>query len=119
MIKKFEDFTKDTELSDEDMLFEMANLLPKRTGLKYTVWYSAKVERHKPRIKVDLGDNRSITIQIESHLTRGDLDKIGQKDLDDILRWLDLNKEILLKYWYEAHNGTIDNGDVMDNIVKV
>ena len=112
-IKSFEEYTND------DMLFEMANLPPKRTGLKYQIWYSAKVEKHKPRIKVDLGDNNSISIQIEDHKIIGATDKISSKELENTLEWIDINKEILLKYWHEAHTGSIDNGDVIENIKKI
>ena len=69
----------------------MANLPPCRTGLKYQIWYSAKVEKHKPRIKVDLGDNNYISIQIEYHKIIGSTNKISSKDLQDIFAWIDIN----------------------------
>ena len=105
-------------LFDQEMMFEMANLPPKRTGLKYQIWYSAKIEKHKPRIKVDLGDGKALSIQIEDHKVIGAVDKISSKDLNNILKWIDMNKELLLKYWNDAHLGTIDNGDVIDNVKK-
>lgn len=106
-------------LFDQEMMFEMANLPPKRTGLKYQIWYSAKIEKHKPRIKVDLGDGKALSIQIEDHKVIGAVDKISSKDLNNILKWIDMNKELLLKYWNDAHLGTIDNGDVIDNVKKI
>ena len=129
MIKKFDEFIKDCNdnlceelehnLFDQEMMFEMANLPPKRTGLKYQIWYSAKIEKHKPRIKVDLGDGKALSIQIEDHKVIGAVDKISSKDLNNILKWIDMNKELLLKYWNDAHLGTIDNGDVIDNVKKI
>lgn len=103
----------------EDIMFEMANLLPKRTGLKYVIWYGPMIPKHKPRIKVMLGDDKEISIQIEDHEVIGDSNKISASDLNDIFKWIDMNKEILLKYLNEAHKGTIDNGDVIDNIKKL
>ncbi len=95
MIKKFDEFIKDCNdnlceelehnLFDQEMMFEMANLPPKRTGLKYQIWYSAKIEKHKPRIKVDLGDGKALSIQIEDHKVIGAVDKISSKDLNNIL----------------------------------
>lgn len=105
--------------SEQDMMFEMANLPPRRTGLRYQIWYSAKVKGQKPRIKVDLEDDKSISIQIENHITTGATDKISSKDLNVILKWIDMNKELLLKYWNDSHTGIIDNGDVIDNVKKL
>ena len=131
MVKKFSEHTKDLEgknlseditynnMSEEDTMFEMANLPPRRTGLKYQIWYSAKVEKHKPRIKVDLGDGNSISVQIEDHKVIGATDKISSKDLNDIFTWIDMNKEILMAYWNDAHTGVIDNGDVIEKVKKL
>lgn len=130
MIKKFNEFSKEVEdnivsevveysLPGQDAMFEMANLPPRRTGLKYQIWYSAKVEKHKPRIKVDLGDGKCISIQIEDHKVIGATNKISSRDLDDIFTWIDLNKEILITYWNDAHTGSIDNGDVIEKVKKL
>lgn len=120
MIKKFSEYTKDLEdknlseditynnMSEEDRLFEMSNLLPCSTGLKYPIWYSAKIEKHKPRIKVDLGDGKVLSIQIEDHKVKGEVDKISSKDLNNIFKWIDLNKDALLRYWNEAGENKID-----------
>lgn len=99
-------------------IFLMANLPPKRTGLPYQVWYSAKEPRLKPRIKVDLPDGRKLSIEIETHKVTGPLKKISSNDLNKILEWMDLNKEILLKYWNEARSGLIDNADVIRALKK-
>lgn len=129
MIKKFSNYIKELEdknlsemmgydnLSEDEMMFEMANLLPSRTGLKYQIWYSAKVEKHKPRIKVDLGDGKALSIQIEDHKVKGATDKISSKDLNDIFRWIDINKDALLRYWNEASEGKIDTFE-MSKLLK-
>ena len=99
-------------------VIDMANLPPKRTGLPYQIWYSAQEPRHKPRIKVDLPDGRNLSIEIESHKVTGPVNKISSSDLNKILEWIDLNKEILLKYWNEARSGSIDNVDVFRALKK-
>ena len=96
------------DMSEDDLMFEMANLLPCRTGLKYQVWYSAHSHGHNPRIKVDLPDGKSVYIQIENHEVKGDIDKMPSKELQKLFDWIDLNKDSLLKYWNEAHAGKID-----------
>lgn len=98
---------------------DMANLLPKRTGLPYTIWYGPKESRHRPRVKVSIGNGKELSIEIESHKVLGDVNKIDKSELTKIFEWLDLNRNILLRYWNEARNGTIDNGDVIDNLKKV
>lgn len=97
----------------------MANLLPKRTGLAYNIWYGPKEPRHKPRVKVSIGNGKELSIEIESHEVLGDVNKIDKSELTKIFEWLDLNRDILLRYWNEARNGTIDNGDVIDKLKKV
>lgn len=98
---------------------DMANLLPKRTGLPYTIWYGPKESRHRPRVKVSIGNGKELSIEIESHKVLGDVNKIDKSELTKIFEWLDLNRNILLRYWNEARNGTIDNGDIIDNLKKV
>ena len=98
---------------------DMANLLPKRTGLPYTIWYGPKESRHRPRVKVSIGNGKELSIEIESHKVLGGVNKIDKSELTKIFEWLDLNRNILLRYWNEARNGTIDNGDVIDNLKKV
>ena len=60
-----------------------------------------------------------LSIEIDSHKIVGDISKISKVELNKIFKWLDLNKNILLKYWNEARDGTIDNGDVLENLKKV
>ena len=105
------------EASEDEMMFEMANLLPKRTGLKYQIWYSAKVPGYNPIIKVDLNDGFSLSIQIETHEVKGAVDKIQSKDLKKIFKWIELNEDVLLRYWNEAYEGKIDTAE-MDTLLK-
>ena len=105
------------DLSEDALMFEMSNLLPCRTGLKYQVWYSAHSYGLEPRIKVDIPEGKSIYIQIENHEVEGDIDKIASKEVQRIFDWIDLNKEALLKYWNEAPAGKIDTVE-MNNLLK-
>ena len=100
-------------------IFDMANLLPKHTGLAYTIWYGPKEPRHKPRVKVSIGNGKELSIEIESHKVLGDVNKIDKSELTKIFEWLDLNRNILLRYWNEARDGKIDNIDVFENLMKV
>lgn len=99
-------------------MFLYSNLLPSRTGLKYQVWYSGSISGHVPEIMVDVCD-KHVFIEIESHQVSGDVEVLSDVDMCEINRWIDLNKEILLKYWNESHTGTIDSGDVMDSVQPI
>ena len=70
---------------------DMANLLPKRTGLPYTIWYGPKESRHRPRVKVSIGNGKELSIEIESHKVLGGVNKIDKSELTKIFEWLDLN----------------------------
>lgn len=96
----------------------LANLPPKRTGLPFQVWYSAKIPNCSPSIKMFF-DDEELSIEIESLRVKGCVGKISPIDLDRIKEWITLNKEILLKYWYEASTGSIDNIDVVEALRKI
>lgn len=106
-------------MSDDDLMFAMSNILPMNTGLKYTIWYSAMIENQEPGITVNLGDGKSIFVFIPDKKVIGDVDSISPEDLNNIFRWIDLNKELLLKYWNGAHKGIIDSCDVAKQIVRL
>lgn len=106
-------------MSESDSMFAMSNLLPNRTGLKYPIWYSAGIGDQKPGIKVDLKDGRSIWVSILDKIVTGDDDSISPDDLNDTFRWIDMNKELLLKYWDGAQKGIIDSVDVSEQILKL
>ena len=109
--------TLNNDLYEDALMFGMANLLPCSTGLKYQVWYSTHSYGLKPRIKVDISEDKSVYIQIENHEIKGDIYKIASKELQRIFDWIDLNKGALLKYWNEAHVGKIDTVE-MNNWLK-
>ena len=110
---------KMNEVSEEDMMFLISNLLPKSTGLKYPIWYSARIENQEPGIKVNLEDGKSIHISIIDKKATGGINAISPEDLNEIFSWIDKNRELLLKYWDGAHKGNIDSCDVAKQIVRL
>jgi hypothetical protein len=85
-------------------LFEMANISPRRTGLPFVVWISpqAGTASHEVRVKVFRGSkvNRSESV---SEAIRPDVHVVGGKlnahDLTILKKWLDLNRDVIVKYW--------------------
>ena len=83
--------------------YEMANLRPERTGLPFVVFVSQKGgARHDVRVKVAPGakarPSEMITVAIRPsvRVVRGALDP---RDLALLTRWIDRNRDTLIKYW--------------------
>jgi hypothetical protein len=89
-------------LADEG-LFEMANLSPKRTGLPFVVWISPKAgASHDVRVKVSRSPKVhgselvSVAIRPDVHVIGGNM---SAPDLALLRKWVELNRDVLIKYW--------------------
>ena len=89
-------------------LFEMANLRPERTGLPFVVFISQRGgARHDVRVKIAPGPkvrpSEMITVEVRPNVrvVRGKLDRA---DLAALVRWIEINEDVLVKYW----EGTIE-----------
>ncbi len=96
-----------------DTLFEMANLFPKHTGLPFVVWISTgQGVQHDVRVKVSRGARAipsqmiSVALRPNVHIVQGNM---TAADLALLERWIELNKDIILRYW----EGSIDTMDAM------
>jgi hypothetical protein len=84
-------------------LFDMANLRPERTGLPFVVFISQKGgARHDVRVKIA----RSTKVRPAEMVTVGLRPNIrvirGLLDPDDLAllaEWIELNKDVLTRYW--------------------
>jgi uncharacterized protein DUF4160 len=84
-------------------LFEMANISPKRTGLPFVVWISPQAGApHDVRVKVSRGakvhssELVSVAIRPDVHVVGG---KLSAHDLALLQEWVDLNRDVIMKYW--------------------
>jgi hypothetical protein len=84
-------------------LFEMANLRPERTGLPFVVFISQKGgARHDVRVKVAPGarvrPSEMVTVAVRPavRVIRGSLEA---SDLALLRQWIELNRDVLVKYW--------------------
>lgn len=88
--------------ADEGELFEMANVRPEISGLPFIVWISERGNaRHDVRVKVSPGPRvrefiASVSVRPTIEVVAGELDA---KDLDLVRRWIDLNREVIIKFW--------------------
>jgi hypothetical protein len=108
-------------------LFEMANVRPNKTGLKMVIYISPidRQAKHGPRIKVSkkygdkIGKGNSFSISFDrlgnvklEHKKTGD---IKSSDVEDALRFVELNWQILLSLWDDK----IDSIDAVSQFIKV
>ena len=106
-------------LNDSDAPFEMANLFPKHTGLPFVVWISYKGgAQHDVRVKVSPGPKAmpsgmaSVAIRPNVRIVEGE---IGGVDFDLLTKWIELNRDVLVKYW----DGEIDTKDAIDSLLRI
>jgi len=88
--------------TDEGDLFEMANVRPEFSGLPFIVWISERGNaRHDVRVKVSPGPRvrefvASVSVRPTVEVVAGELDA---KDFDLVARWIDLNRDVIVKFW--------------------
>ena len=84
-------------------LFDMANLRPEKTGLPFVVFISQRGGApHDVRVKIAPGpkvrpsEMVTVALRPDTRIVRGRLDPSG---LAVLRRWIELNRETLIKYW--------------------
>jgi hypothetical protein len=101
--KTYRDLPLEIADTDSELLFEMANLSPKRTGLPFVVWISPRGNaRHDVRVKVSPGPRAvpsemvSVAIRPDVYVVEGEM---KASDLALLGKWVDLNRDVLIRYW--------------------
>jgi hypothetical protein len=95
------------ELAEEELLEHMVTYRKNVTGVDNTVFISPKVHaRHAARVKVaiNLPDTISTTSETASVAIHDGSVVVGEvppRLLDQVRRFIDLNKDALLEYWEE------------------
>jgi hypothetical protein len=87
-----------------DDLFGIANVSPKRTGLPFVVWISPKAGaphdvrvRVSKRLKTQSTELVSVAIRPQVHVIGGG--EITAYDLALLREWVELNHEVIIRYW--------------------
>lgn len=102
-------------------IYEMANLYPRSTGLRYTVWISPRGRaRHDVRVKVCMTpgdrmdpDNLAVfSVRPTPELLHGEL---PASDVRAVQRWISLNEGTVLAYW-DGRLDTLDLGPALRRI---
>ena len=80
----------------------MANFRPESTGLKFRVYISNAVPRHKPRVKViDPKGQFSMYISDNPLVSSGSSEMFKSRSVEELKEWIKLNKQVLLDYWFD------------------
>jgi hypothetical protein len=96
------------------MLFEMSNIYPEHTGRPFTVWINSQGEDpsspHPARVKVAEGRRpvfmASVSVVTPVQVVAGHL---SDTQLRLVTKWIDLNRDIILKHWRHEIDSTALN----------
>lgn len=113
--KQLEQFFEDLEPEQitEEMLWEMTNLQPSRTGLPVAIYISGKKGSHGPRIKfmiepckdkngqqdVDRNLLAELTVSNNPKIISAKKVKLSTQDITKLKNWVINNKDILIDLW--------------------
>lgn len=105
-------------------LYEMSNISPEKTGLPFQIWIQHRTfrEGHWARIKVypnGVKTKKYITISVEDNPKIKFKSKgltISQKKINKVIKFVKLNKEILVDYW---NNPELSTNDLIDMLKPV
>lgn len=107
-----------------DLLFEMANLGKKHTGFDKIIYISTAQASHGPRVKIfhktGKGEpSTSISIEDDPKVVADSLNP-PQSEIDDVIRFVKLNKVDLLKFWHHGTDMMKDDVDALiDGLKKI
>lgn len=108
------------QLLDEDDLFLMANVHPKRSGLPCSVYISEKQGSHDVRVKVAEGPKAlpfvaSVSVRPAIEVTDGDL---SAERFDLVKQWIELNRDVIIGYWDRTIEDTQDALEALKPLPK-
>ncbi|MDQ7089617.1 MAG: hypothetical protein Q9M50_03100 [Methylococcales bacterium] len=106
-IKKEGGFQNTTiDQNEKEDLFLMANFREKPTGLPMVIWVSERGNtKHAPRIKVSTNNNDKMiegqTVSVSITEPPEIMAEFGlrSKDLQLVIKFIELNRSLLLDYW--------------------
>ena len=99
---------------EQELGFDLANVAPESTGLPFVVWVAERMgARHDVRVYVSPGfrvrsraEFVAVAIRPAVRVVKR---KLGVNELALLTRWIELNRDALVKYW----DGDISTSDVL------
>jgi len=124
-ILEFAKFLSDDCILTEEVLYEMARVQRKNSGLPQQIFVTTRdygTGNHWARIKVSnipdtfsKTDNFVVTISKTPQVVAGN-PKFNASQLEDVFDWVKLNYDTLLKYWNKEYD---DDADFYAELKKV
>src|SRR3984893_13550937 len=96
------------EMSDDDVILEMANLDKSQIGIDGFVWISTLMTGHAPRVKYLVRPGRtqssfSVMIADQPRVVANSLPARTVSQMGPlVIRWVSLNKDALLDFWHHG-----------------
>jgi len=116
-VLEFAKFLNDDCILTEEVLYEMARVQRKNSGLPQQIFVTTRdygTGNHWARIKISnipdtfsKNDNFVVTISKNPQVVAGK-PKYTTLQLEDIFDWIILNYDILLKYWNKGYDNDAD-----------
>lgn len=114
--------TKASELlakvQGKEDLFEMSNISPRNSGLKYTLWFSGDpgTKHNRLRFKVLLDGKRyPMALNGQWFVAPPKAVMPSAEELKQIHQYVQLNKDVITQYW----NGIIDTAEFIQGLKKL
>jgi hypothetical protein len=100
-------------VTDDDGLFEFANISPKRTGLPFVIWISPSMcADHDVRVHVSydtrVGRSDLIPVALRPEVQIVGDGTLKDGDLDLLKQWVDLNFDLILDHWEGRIEGSLE-----------
>ena len=119
---------KQEELNEE-LLLEMSNIASRRTGLSSIVWLDdaaseRSIQHLKYRFKYGNNIHSAVSVTfydnpVTSKNIVGSPKEAGIKDISKAIKWANLNRNILIKYYDTANHNEYDLSDFIDEMIPV
>lgn len=114
---------------NEELLLEMSNIASRRTGLASVVWLddaasSRSIQHSKYRFKYgnDIRSAVSITFYSSPVTIKdvvGNAKEAGVKDISKVIKWVNLNRDILIKYYDTVNHNDYDLSDFISEMIPI
>ena len=118
---KFSDVLESYRLEETNELNEMANLSKRKYKMPANLYISARGNaKHGPRIKIQMNHSdrvdskQFVTMTIPDKILIGDPGDLSNEDIEYFERFIDVNKDVLLDYWFNGEERFIE--DVIESL---
>ncbi len=114
---------------NKELLLEVSSIASRRTGLTSVVWLDdaaseISIQYSKYRLKYGNNFHSAVSITFYNNPVTikdvvGNVKETGIKDISKVIRWVNLNRDILIKYYDTVNHNYYDLSDFLEEMVSV